>query len=333
MKTLLRTAVRAPLLLLLAAFVVAPLIASDNRFIAFVLGITLIYILWTAGMNLLNGYTGMVPLAYAGIAGISAYATVRLMIDHHWSFWLAMPVSALAAAVVGALLGLPSLRLRGFYFALSSLVIQTVITLAFIYFAGFTNGDTGISQIPPPDIPFTGGARFGGVWLELLLAGFAWLAVVGIAAITASDFGRRVVAIREDDLLASTIGVDVVRNKMLAFFIGSFYAGVGGAFYAVYAGFISPRNFDLLVSLNIWLMTAFGGRGTLAGPLIGTVILAPMPFLLQQYDTLKDVVYGALIILVIVLLPAGIYGELKQRILSSSYRMWIKPLLRGRVSG
>ena len=318
--------------MLLATVVAAPLVVSDDRFIAFVLGITLICVLWTAGMNLLSGYTGMVPLVYAGIAGISAYGTVRLMIDYHWSFWTAMPVAALGAAFAGVLLGLPSLRLRGFYFALCSLVIQTVVTLAFIYFAGFTNGDTGISQIPRPDIPFGGGAEFSGVSFELLLAGFAWIGVVGITAITVSDFGRRLVAIREDELLASTIGIDVVRCKMLAFFVGSFYAGVGGALYAVYAGFISPRNFDLLTSLNIWLMVAFGGRGTIAGPLIGTVILAPMPFMLQQYDTLKDVIYGSLIILVIVTLPAGIYGELKQRILSSSYGARLKSLLPSRVS-
>ena len=118
---------------------------------------------------------------------------------------------------------------------------------------------------------------------------------------------------REDDLLAETLGIDVVRCKMLAFFIGSFYAAVGGALYARYVGFISPRNFDLLNSLNIWLMVAFGGRGTIMGPIVGTVILAPVPFLLQQYDTLKDVIYGALIIAVIVVLPAGIYGELKRR--------------------
>jgi branched-chain amino acid transport system permease protein len=107
--------------------------------------------------------------------------------------------------------------------------------------------------------------------------------------------------------------------KLVSFFIGSLYAGVGGALYATYVGFISPRSFDLLSSLNIWLMVAFGGRGTIMGPIIGTAILTPLPFLLQQYDTLKDVIYGALIILVIVLLPAGIYGEAKRR---------LKPALR-----
>lgn len=327
MRTFVSTAFRPALLLLLALALAAPLAASGNRFLAFVIGITLISILWTAGMNLLNGYTGLVPLVYAGVAGISAYGTVRLMIDAHWSFWTAMPVAALAAAAIGVLLGLPSLRLKGFYFALSSLVIQTVVSLAFVYFAGFTNGDTGISQIPRPAIPFLRTGAFAGVSFELLLAGFAWLGVVGISAITVSDFGRRLVAIREDDLLANTLGIDVVRCKMLAFFVGSFYAGIGGALYASYVGFISPRNFDLLASLNIWLMVAFGGRGTIIGPIVGAVILAPVPFLLQQFDTLKDVIYGALIILVIVLLPSGIYGELKQRALSSALGSRLKSLL------
>ncbi len=324
MRKPLSAALRPSLLALLALAVAVPLGVGGNRFIAFVVGIALIHILWTAGMNLLNGYTGLVPLVFAGIAGISAYGTVRLMIDWQWSFWTAMPVAAFGAALAGVLLGLPSLRLRGFYFALSSLVIQTVVSLAFIYFAGFTNGDTGIGQIPRPTVPFADGAEFNGISFELLLAAIAWLGVLGISAITVSDFGRRLVAIREDDLLASSLGIDVVRCKMLAFFVGSFYAGVGGSLYASYVGFISPRNFDLLASLNIWLMVAFGGRGTILGPIIGTVILAPIPFLLQEYDTLKDVIYGSLIIVVIVVLPAGIYGELMQRLRTSQARARLK---------
>jgi branched-chain amino acid transport system permease protein len=300
------------LLAFLAALLAGSVLLGDNRFFAFIYGITLIHILWTSGMNLLYGYTGLVPLVFAGIAGVSAYATVRLTIDAQWSFWLAMPASAAGAAFVGVLLGLPSLRLKGFYFALSSLVIQTVVSLCFVYFTGLTNGDTGISQIPPPDNPLTGGA-IQGVWFEILLSVFAWGSVVAVWAITRSPFGQRLVAIREDDLLADAVGIDVTGCKLWAFFIGSLCAGFGGSLYAGYVGYISPRNFDLLSSLNIWLMVAFGGRGTIMGPIIGTLILAPVPFFLQQYDTLKDVIYGLLIIAVIVLMPAGIYGELLRR--------------------
>jgi branched-chain amino acid transport system permease protein len=309
MRRFLDIALRPELLLLLAAGLLLTIVARENRFFAFVIGITMISIMWAAGMNLLTGYAGLVSLAFAGIAGVSAYMTVGLVMRFGWSFWLAMPLSAVGAAMVGVLLGLPSLRLKGFYFALSSLVIQTVLSLGFVYFVNLTNGDTGISQIPPPDIPFTG-ASLHGMSFDLLLTFAAWCSLVAVWIIVHSPFGRRLIAIREDEVLAEAIGIDVVRNKMLVFFVGSLFAGVGGSLYATYVGFASPRSFDLLSSLSIWLMVAFGGRGTLMGPLVGALILAPVPFMLQQYDTLKDVIYGALIIAVIVLMPGGIYGAL-----------------------
>jgi branched-chain amino acid transport system permease protein len=309
MRRFLSTAMAPQLLLLLAAGLVVTFAVHGNRFFAFVTGITMISIMWAAGMNLLTGYTGLVSLAFAGIAGISAYGTVGLVMRFGWSFWLAMPLAAVGAAAVGVLLGLPSLRLKGFYFALSSLVIQTVLSLGFVYFVNLTNGDTGISQIPPPDIPFTG-AFFHATSFDVLLTFAAWLSLVAVWAIVHSPFGRRLIAIREDEVLAEAIGIDVVRNKMLVFFVGSLFAGVGGSLYATYVGFASPRSFDLLSSLSIWLMVAFGGRGTLLGPVVGALILAPVPFMLQQYDTLKDVIYGVLIIAVVVLMPGGIYGAL-----------------------
>ena len=114
--------------------------------------------------------------------------------------------------------------------------------------------------------------------------------------------------VREDDVLAESIGIDVVRTRITAFFIVSLYAGIGGCFYAAYVGFISPRAFDVLVSLNIWLFVTFGGRGTILGPIIGTAILAPIPFLLQDLQAFKDILSGTLIILVTLLMPGGIYG-------------------------
>ena len=248
-------------------------------------------------------------MMFAGIAGVSAYMTIGLAAIG-WSFWGAMLVSSLAASLIGVILGLPSLRLRGFYFTLCSLVIQTVITLGFVYFVNLTNGDTGISQIPLPEMP--GGGKLSGLAYDMVLAALAVIGVIVLSLIVDSQFGRRLVAIREDDGLAETLGIDVTRQKMIAFFVASLFASIGGALYAPYVGFISPRSFDVLVSLNIWLMVAFGGRGTIWGPVFGAVLLAPVPFLLQDYYTIKDVVYGLLIIGVIVLLPAGIVGGLKR---------------------
>lgn len=276
---------------------------SGNRYFAFVLGLTLIHVLWASGMNLLYGYAGMMPLMYAGVAGVSAYTVVNLM-GAGWSFWLALPVGALTSAAVGTLLGLPSLRLRGFYFTLCSLVIQTVITLAFVYFASLTNGDTGISQIPLPNLP--GFGPLTGHAYDLVIATSAILGVYCLMRIVASAFGRRLVAVREDDGLAEMLGVAVTRQKLLAFFVSSLFAAIGGALYAPYVGFISPRSFDVLVSLNIWLMVAFGGRGTIWGPVFGALLLAPVPYLLQNYHMFKDILYGLLIIAVIVALPGGL---------------------------
>jgi branched-chain amino acid transport system permease protein len=299
-----------------AALAVAlPLAVAGNRFAAFIVGIVFLHVLWTAGMNLLYGYTGLVSMMTAGIAGIGAYGTVNLLMTHGWSFWLAMPLSAVGAAAVGVILGLPALRLRGFYFVLSSLVIQSAVTLVFVYFPQITNGDTGITQIPHPQIwlPGEGVVELKGAAFEILLGLLAFAGVGIVHLIVRSRMGAFIIAIREDDLLAEELGIDVTRYKVLVFFIGSLLMGVGGAFYAVYVGFISPRSFDVLVSLNIWLMVAFGGRGTILGPIIGSAILVPIPFVLQDLYMLKDIFYGLLIIIVTVAMPAGVYGTYLQR--------------------
>ena len=288
-----------------------PFVLEGNRFLAFVFGMVMINVLWASGMNLLYGYVGLMPLMFAGIAGVAAYAMVYLTRSFGWSFWLAMPVAALGAALVGVPLGLPSLRLKGFYFTLCSLVIQTVLTLAFVFFPQFTNGDTGLNQIAPPE--WFGGVPLAGLWFDLVLA-IAGVAGVALCAwLVPTRLGQRFIAIREDDVLAAALGINVVRNKITAFFLVSLYAAVGGCFYATYVGFISPRAFDVLTSLNIWLFVAFGGRGTLLGPILGAVILAPIPFLLQELQAFKDVLSGVLIIAVTLVLPGGIYGELLRR--------------------
>jgi branched-chain amino acid transport system permease protein len=295
-----------------ALAVVLPLATAGNRFAAFIVGIVFLNVLWTAGMNLLYGYTGLVSMMTAGVAGIGAYATVKLFLDYGWSFWLAVPVAAVGAAAVGVILGLPALRLRGFYFVLSSLVIQVAMTLVFIYFPQFTNGDTGITQIPRPRLwlPGVGAVDLTGAAFEIILGLLALAGVAAVYIIIRSRMGAFIIAIREDDLLAEELGIDVTRYKVLVFFISSLLMAVGGAFYAVYTGFISPRSFDVLMSMNIWLLVAFGGRGTIAGPIVGSAILVPIPFLLQELYQIKDIFYGTLIILVTVAMPAGVYGTL-----------------------
>jgi branched-chain amino acid transport system permease protein len=128
--------------------------------------------------------------------------------------------------------------------------------------------------------------------------------------VTRSSWGKYLVAIREDDLLTEALGIGVTRYRVLAFFISSLFAGVGGAFYAHYVGFVSPRSFDVLTSLNIWLIVGFGGQGTILGPIVGAVILAPIPYVMQEFYLYKDIVYGSLIVFTTIFLPRGVYGSL-----------------------
>ena len=291
--------------LLILVLLSLPFFSKDNRFIGFILGVTYLNVFWATGMNILYGFVGLMPLMFAAISGLAAYALLYFIAEWHISFWLALPIATLFAALVGVLLGLPSLRLKGFYFTLCSLIIQSTLTLAFIFFPKFTNGDTGINQISPP------------LWMNEPIKGYVFevilaiLAVLGIGfsfLIYHSKLGQRFIAIKEDDVLAESLGVNVVINRVIAFFIVSIYAAIGGCFYATYIGFISPRSFDVLSSLNIWLFVAFGGKATIAGPVIGALLLAPLPFLLQSLEAYKDILSGILIILITLLMPGGIYG-------------------------
>ena len=291
--------------LLILALLLLPFFAKENRFLGFILGVTYLNVFWATGMNILYGFVGLMPLMFAAISGIAAYALLYFIAEWHISFWLALPIATLFAALVGVLLGLPSLRLKGFYFTLCSLIIQSTLTLAFIFFPKFTNGDTGINQISPP---LWMGEPIKGYSFEVMLAILAVLGIGFSFLIYHSKLGQRFIAIREDDVLAESLGVNVVINRVIAFFIVSIYAAIGGCFYATYIGFISPRSFDVLSSLNIWLFVAFGGKATIAGPVIGALLLAPLPFLLQSLEAYKYILSGVLIILITLLMPGGIYG-------------------------
>jgi branched-chain amino acid transport system permease protein len=292
---------------------VLPLLAlwtDSSGLLVFIAGLVLINMLLASGLNLLYGFNGLIPFTFAGIAGISAFICCNLVLRAGWSFWTALPTGCVSAAVVGLVLSFPAIRLRGFYFALSGLVIQSALTIAFVYFPSFTNGDTGITSIPRPTFA---GHPIASPWLEILVALASVLTLMGIAALMRSQTGSIMIAIREDEDLSRALGINVTANRSVAFLISSLIAGAGGGIYAHYVGFVSPRTFDVLISLNLWLMVAVGGRGTLTGPVLGALILTPLPFVFQQYSWVKDVIYGGAIVVVTLFLPQGLFGLLRQR--------------------
>jgi len=295
---------------LIIAFI-SPWAASKvSNYMVYVLGITFLFMIWASGMNLTFGFTGMLPLMYAGLAGIGAYVSAFLVMKVGFSFWLALPISGLVAAICGVMLGLPSLRLRGFYFALSSIVIQVALTLVFTQWRKFTGGDTGISNIPYPRILVGVGNNFiiKDIYYVYMILVILIAIILIINKILHSNLGMRFIAIREDEVLAETLGINVTRYKIISFLISSFIAGFGGSLYAHYVSFASPSMFNITASLNIWLLIMFGGRGSLIGPLIGTLFLTPTPYLLRQIYPLRDIIYGIVVVITAMFLPKGIFG-------------------------
>jgi len=286
------------------------LILSWNPYTAFVLSVTLVFAIWASGMNLLAGYTGQLPLMFGGIAGLAAYLLLYLTETCRWPYWLALPMALTGAGMAGVLLGLPSLRLRGFYFTLSSLVVQLALTLFFVVAIPFTGGDIGRTvQVQP---------RLFGVSLQGRYLTYTALAIllsltVFLSRLVRSHWGTFFRAIRDDDVLAGALGINVTLYKVVAFAIGSTVAGIGGVLYMYTVGFISPRSYDVLLSLTIWLMVGFGGRATILGPIVGAILLSPLPYLLQSVYLLRDIIYGTLVILTMLFLPEGIVGRLQRR--------------------
>jgi branched-chain amino acid transport system permease protein len=305
------------LALLIIASLATPIVVKGvSNYYVFILGITLLFMLWASGMHLTYGFTGMLPLMYGGLAGVGAYTSANLVIKAGFSFWLALPISGLSAALVGVLLGMPSLRLRGFYFALSTLVIQVAMTLLFTEMEPITGGDTGISNIPYPRIPTFSGDPIivRDISYVYLILFFLFITIYLIHRIMSSNLGMKFKSIRDDDILAETLGINVTFYKLVSFFISSFIAGIGGSLYVHYVSFVSPRVFDVLASLTIWLMVVFGGRGFLAGPLIGAFVLTPMPYLLRVIYAYRDIIYGTIVVFTALVLPRGIYGTIYQRL-------------------
>ncbi len=293
--------------------IIAPLIFTKmSNYMVYMIGMVYLYMIWATGMNLTYGFTGILPLMYAGLAGIGAYVSAFMVMKLGLSFWLALPVSGLVAALSGVLLGLPSLRLRGFFFTLSSMVIQVALTLIFTQWRSFTGGDTGISNIIHPHILLPNQTKFviEGVYFVYLILILLFLTILLVNWILKSDLGKKFIAIREDDTLAITLGINVTRYKIISFAISSFIAGLGGSLYAHYVSFVNPSVFNITTSLNIWLLIMFGGKGSIMGPLIGTLALTPIPYVLRKIYPFRDVIYGSIVVITAMFLPRGVYGEI-----------------------
>lgn len=262
-----------------------------------------IYVLLVSGLNVIIGFTGMFSLGHAAFYGIGAYTSAMLTTMAGWNFWFALPVAGIVAGVFGTLIGLATLRLRRVFLAFTTLGFGEIIRILILNLRSFTRGPMGISGIPIPRIfgwTFTGRGYY---YLILVLAA---LTVATIYRMYHSRVGRALIAIREDETAASSMGINVFGHKVLAFTVGCFFAGIAGSYFAHFQRYISAESFANLESFAIITMLALGGTGSIIGPILGSTILVLIPEIFRVLMQYRGVIYGLTLIVVIVYRPGGL---------------------------
>ena len=280
-------------------------------YVLHILALSCTYAVPAIGLNVMLGYAGLVNLGHAAVVGIGAYALGILAVDHGWSFWATLPVAALSAGLAGALLGGVSLRLRTHFFMIATLALGLIVFALANNWEDLTRGPVGLPGIPRPEA-----LEFAGVSLAFRrLPDFAAFAVAFTAvafAISAllvkSDFGRMLVAIRQDETLAAAKGVNVTAGKVLAFAIGAAIAGAGGALKASFLRVAAPASFEYLEGINLVLIVIIGGAGTLTGPLLGALLFVGLPEYLRVAAEWRLVIFGVVLVLLMRFAPQGIAG-------------------------
>lgn len=304
------------LALFVAALLIFPFFA--NRYwltLANQIGIATIGAL---GLNILTGYTGQISLGQGAFLAVGAYSAGLLVINLGLPFWLAIPLACLVTAGVGVIFGLPSLRLKGLYLAIATLAAQEIVIWLITHWDALTGGTDALVVPTPTLFGATLNSNFRFYWIIVLLAG-------GTALFTANLFrsrvGRAFVAIRDQDIAAEVLGVDVFRYKLLAFATSSFFVGLAGAMTAYWRTIISWERFTIETSILYLAMIIIGGLGTVNGSFFGAafmVLLPPfisniaqppegvVPGMAQILPAIQQSVFGLVIILFLVIEPEGL---------------------------
>ncbi|MFZ5818003.1 MAG: branched-chain amino acid ABC transporter permease [Bacillota bacterium] len=296
-----------------------------------ILNLVVVFTIAALGLNLLTGMAGLISVGHGAFTGMGAF-TVGYLMKQGLSFWLAMPLAGLAAAAVGALFGLPSARLKGLYLAIASLAAQVILSFFFLRADWFTGGINSMSVMRPSLFGYSLDSELSYLYLGLSVA-----LLLGIFAqnLLRTRMGRSFMAVRDRDLAAEVMGVDLFRTKVTAFALSAFYAGIAGAIWAPYVMIISPDQFDFHLSIELLAMIIIGGLGSVMGSVYGAAFMTLLPILVRELSMLlvpvfptiggkllllRDASFGAAIILFLVFEPEGL-AKLWRNI-KDYFRLW-----------
>jgi branched-chain amino acid transport system permease protein len=298
---------RLSVVLLLALVPPLTALTGQGRYIMDIAVTCLIYIVLSLGLNIVVGMAGLLDLGYIAFYAVGAYSAALLTTHFHWPLWCVFPFGALAAALCGVLLGLPTLRLRGDYLAIVTLGFGEIIRIALNNLDTITNGPQGISGIAKPVL-------FGVVlrqthWLYYVILVILLGTWVVVKNLENSPLGRAWIAIREDELAAGAMGIDTTRMKLLAFATGAAFAGLAGVFFGSRMGFVSPESFTFMESVLIVSMVVLGGLGSMPGVALGAILISVLPELFRNFSQYRFLIFGCVMILIMLLRPEGLIPD------------------------
>jgi branched-chain amino acid transport system permease protein len=306
----------------LALIFVVILPLSVHEYYLAILNLIFIAIVGALGLNILVGYTGQISIGHGAFMSVGAYTAANLAVRLGLPFWITLPAGGLMAALIGVVVGIPSLRIKGLYLAIATLAGQLIIEWTINHVPAISGGAQASIQVPRPDL-------FGLILntqsrLYFFLLFFAALAIVATLNLMRSRIGRAFIAVRDQDIAAEIIGINIYRYKLLSFAISSFYAGVCGVLYTYYFGIANYEQFQLIVSIDYLAMIIIGGLGSVLGSIFGAIFVTLLPIVLRlllenvgslvfSESELANVisgtrlaVFGALIIFFLIVEPEGL---------------------------
>ena len=276
-----------------------------NAYVITIATIIVINAITVSGLNVIVGYAGQISLGHAAFVGIGAYSAALLSTKAGLSFWSALPIVIAISGFIGLLLGLPSLRVKDDFLAITTIGINFIVEAIFLYIP-FFGGALGIGGIPRIMLF---GIKIKGLAFFLLCLIFLSLVLFICWWFTRCWAGLASFAVREEESASSSMGISPMRFKLLAFVIGTAIAGLGGALYAHYMRFISASDFSFPVSISLLSMLVLGGMGNLWAPLIGALIIGSLPEIFRPLVNYRILFYTVLLLLMIRFQPGGLLGE------------------------
>ncbi len=296
-------------LVILVLILTLPIFVS-NLYYLHIINLVGIYTLVTIGLNILSGYTGQTSMGQAGFFAVGTYVTSLMMMNFDLPFFVALVIGVVITSIFGLIISIPAMKLTGPYLVLATVGFGEIVRLVLLNWTPVTRGAAGLTGIPFPEI-FALQIKTEKQFYYFIIF-FVVLGLYIATRIAKSKIGRTFSAIREDDLAAEAMGVNVTRYKIIAFVISAMFAGLAGGLFGTFSGVTSPDSFTFDDSISFLCMSVVGGNKTIIGAVVGAFVLTGLSEALRVFQGTRLIIYGLILIFTVIYMPNGLVGILEK---------------------